>query len=140
MEIANKYGMIHPGMSQTQTVRAVFIIDPEGRIRTILYYPATTGRNMEEIKRIVIALQKTDCEGVATPADWMPCDDVIVPPPATMNAAQERLEGAGDNRYCLDWFLCFDQTGCYHCDKRYDRYFKDKVSMPYGGRRGYLKR
>lgn len=129
MEIAEKYGMIHPGMSDTQAVRAVFIIDPEGRIRTILYYPASTGRNMEEIKRIVIALQKTDCEGVATPANWMPCDDVILPPPASMDAAQERLEGVNENSYCLDWFLCFNQIGCDPCDHRYDPYRRDKNNV-----------
>lgn len=139
MEIASKYGMIHPGMSSTQTVRAVFIIDPEGRIRAILYYPASTGRNMEEIKRIVIALQKADCEGVATPANWMPCDDVIIPPPVSMKAAQERLESVNENKYCMDWFLCFNQTGCESCDHRYDQYHTDKNIVPYGGRRWYKR-
>ena len=60
MEVARKYGMIQPGASNTQAVRAVFVIDPEARIRTILYYPLTTGRNFDEIKRIVLALQKAD--------------------------------------------------------------------------------
>lgn len=113
MEIANKYGMLHPGYSNTQTVRAVFIIDPEGVIRTILYYPATTGRNMEEIKRIIVALQKADHENIATPANWMPCDDVILPPPGTCGAANERMDRASENTYCLDWFLCFLQSDCY---------------------------
>lgn len=112
MEIANKYGMIHPEASHKKTVRAVFIIDPVGLIRTILYYPASTGRNMEEIKRIIIALQKADCEGIATPANWMPCDDVILPPPGTCNAARERMEGTDEYTYCLDWFLCFQQSNC----------------------------
>lgn len=122
MEIAGKYGMIHPNMSTSQTVRAVFIIDPEGKIRAILYYPASTGRNMEELKRIIIALQKADCEGVATPANWLPCDDVILPPPVTLDTATERLESVNENRYCLDWFLCFNQTGCGTCDNGYDTY------------------
>lgn len=119
MEIAGKYGMIHPNMSSTQTVRAVFIIDPEGRIRAILFYPASTGRNMEELKRMIIALQKADCESVATPANWMPCDDVILPPPGSCGAAGERLAGVGENEYCLDWFLCFKQSGCLPCNTDY---------------------
>lgn len=111
MEIAKKYGMLHH-MSNTQTVRAVFIIDPEGKIRLILYYPATTGRNLEEIKRVIIALQKSDSEGVATPCNWMPCDDVILPPPGSCGAAKERLSAINENMYCLDWFLCFKQSNC----------------------------
>lgn len=116
MEIAGMYGMIHPSMSATQTVRAVFIIDPKGRIRAILYYPPSAGRNMEELKRLVIALQKADCEGAATPANWLPCDDVILPPPATMDLAAERMDNVNENHYCLDWFLCFHQSGCEPCD------------------------
>lgn len=112
MDIAKKYGMLHPSYSGTQTVRAVFIIDPEGVIRAILYYPATTGRNMHEIKRMVIALQKADSEKIATPANWMPCDDVILPAPGTCNAAANRMNQAEENKYCLDWFLCFKQSGC----------------------------
>lgn len=112
MDIAKMYGMLHPSNSNTQTVRAVFIIDPEGKIRTILYYPPTTGRNMEEIKRIILALQKADCEKVATPANWMPCEDVILPAPGTCGAARERMEKVNENMYCLDWFLCFQQTNC----------------------------
>ena len=79
MEVANKYGMIQPGQSNTQAVRAVFIIDPNGVVRTILYYPLSTGRNFDEIKRIILALQKADADACATPADWRPGDDVIVP-------------------------------------------------------------
>lgn len=120
MEIARKYGMLHPSYSGTQTVRAVFIIDPEGKIRTILYYPATTGRNMQEIKRIVMALQKADCENIATPANWMPGDDVILPPPGTCGAATDRIEQVNENMYCLDWFLCFQQTNCINCNHGYE--------------------
>lgn len=117
MEIAKKYGMLHPSYSGTQTVRAVFIIDPEGIIRAILYYPATTGRNMNEILRMLYALQKADCENIATPANWMPCDDVIVPPPGTCGAAKDRMEQYKENMYCLDWFLCFKQAGCENCSR-----------------------
>lgn len=107
MEVARKYGMIQPGQSNTQAVRAVFIIDPQGIIRTILYYPLSTGRNFDEIKRIVQALQKTDAENVATPADWHPGDDVIIPPAGSCGVARERMENQGEDTYCLDWFMCF---------------------------------
>lgn len=76
--------------SNTQAVRAVFIIDPKSKIRTILYYPLTTGRNFDEIKRIVLALQKADKDQVATPADWRPGDDVKVPTAGSCGTAKER--------------------------------------------------
>jgi len=107
MEVANKYGMIHPNVSAQQAVRAVFVIDPNAKIRTILYYPSSTGRNFEEISRIVLALQKADAEQCATPADWRPGDDVIVPPPGSCGTAKERVENQSSDQYCLDWFLCF---------------------------------
>jgi len=107
MEVANKYGMIHPNVSSQQAVRAVFVIDPNAKIRTILYYPSSTGRNFDEIKRIVLALQKADAEQCATPADWRPGDDVIVPPPGSCGTAKERVENQSSDQYCLDWFLCF---------------------------------
>lgn len=110
MEVANKFGMIQPNQSNTQAVRAVFIIDPKAKIRCILYYPLSTGRNFDEIRRIVIALQKAD-EGYATPADWRPGDDVIVPPPGSCGAAKERMESTDDDIYCLDWFMCFKKEG-----------------------------
>lgn len=136
MEISKKYGMIHPGMSNTQTVRAVFIIDPEGRIRAILYYPQTTGRNMEEIKRLIIALQRSDSDQVATPANWIPGDDVILPVPGSCGAAKERMERPKENTYCLDWFLCFKQAIPDH-DYRYNDYRYDyNMIQPYNNRRG----
>ncbi|MDD3777559.1 MAG: peroxiredoxin [Actinomycetota bacterium] len=107
MDVAKKYGMIQPGQSNTQAVRAVFVIDPKGIIRTILYYPLSTGRNFDEIKRIVLALQKADKDGVATPADWRPGDDCIVPPPGSCGTAKERMESKEEGTYCLDWFMCF---------------------------------
>lgn len=110
MDIAKKYGMIQPSSSDTQAVRAVFIIDPKATIRTILYYPSSTGRNFEEIKRIIIALQKADAEGIATPANWQPGEDVIVPPPGSCGTAQQRMESQDEGMYCLDWFLCFKKS------------------------------
>ena len=107
MEVGNKYGMIQPGQSNTQAVRAVFVIDPEAKIRLILYYPLSTGRNFDEIKRVIQALQKADAENVATPADWRPGDDVIVPTAGSCGTAKERMENSSDDQYCLDWFMCF---------------------------------
>lgn len=107
MEVAKAYGMIQPNQSNTQAVRAVFIIDPEATIRTILYYPLSTGRNFDEIKRIIQALQKADKDHVATPADWRPGDDVIVPTAGSCGTAKERMESKDENQYCLDWFMCF---------------------------------
>ncbi len=99
--------MIQPNQSNTQAVRAVFVIDPKGFIRTILYYPLSTGRNFDEIKRIILALQKADSDQVATPADWRPGDDVIVPTAGSCGTAKERMESKSDDIYCLDWFMCF---------------------------------
>jgi len=107
MEVAKAFGMLQPNVSTTQAVRAVFIIDPKGIIRTILYYPLTTGRNFDEIKRIIQALQKADKDQVATPADWRPGDDVIVPTAGSCGAARERMKSQDEDQYCLDWFLCF---------------------------------
>ena len=107
MEVAKAYGMIQPGQSTTQAVRAVFVIDPKGIIRTILYYPLSTGRNFDEIKRIILALQKADKDNIATPADWRPGDDVIVPTAGSCGVAKERMDNQTDDQYCLDWFMCF---------------------------------
>jgi peroxiredoxin (alkyl hydroperoxide reductase subunit C) len=102
-ELSLAYGMIHPGESKTETVRCVFIIDDKQFIRNILYYPLTTGRNMDEILRIIDALQTTDANGVATPANWRPGDKVVVPPPNTQEMAEERLK---EGYECVDWYLC----------------------------------
>ncbi|MDD3712197.1 MAG: peroxiredoxin [Candidatus Izemoplasmatales bacterium] len=107
MDVARKFGMIQPNQSTTQAVRAVFIIDPKGFIRTILYYPLSMGRNFDEIKRIILALQKADRDHVATPADWRPGDDVIIPTAGSCGTAKERMESKDEDKYCLDWFMCF---------------------------------
>ena len=103
-EVSMKFGMIHPDQSKTETVRCVFIIDPESKIRTMLYYPLTTGRNMKEILRIIDALQTSDKLKVATPANWVPGDPVVVPPPNTTEGAEARVKEGYD---CKDWYLCF---------------------------------
>ncbi|MGV8171517.1 MAG: peroxiredoxin [Candidatus Woesearchaeota archaeon] len=107
MEVAKKYGMLQPNASTTQAVRAVFIIDDKAKIRAVLYYPLSAGRNMQEIKRLILAMQKGDKEGIATPANWQPGDDVIIPPPGSCGAAKDRVEGKEEGKYCLDWFMCF---------------------------------
>ena len=108
MDVARKYGMLQPTASDTQAVRAVFFIDPESKIRALLYYPLSNGRNFDEIKRLLIALQTSDKYKVATPADWRPGDDVIIPPPGSCGMAKERVETADkENIKCLDWFICF---------------------------------
>ena len=103
-QVAELYGMIMPGESKTETSRCVFVIDPGQTVRAVIYYPLTTGRNTDEILRLVDALQATDVHGVATPANWRPGDKVIVPPPRTQDAAEERLTAQGVE--CLDWFFC----------------------------------
>ncbi len=104
MDVAKKYGMIQT-VARTQTVRAVFIIDPEGVIRTILYYPMSTGRNLPEILRILQSLQLHDEENVSTPADWKPGDEVVMGAPLTLDEADERLNSQDGNLRSLDWYL-----------------------------------
>ena len=106
MEIARAYGMLQPSASTTQAVRAVFLIDPKAVVRAILYYPLSNGRNIDEILRLLIAMQTSDEYKVATPANWQVGDDVIIPPPGSCGAAAERVEKAGTEYRCLDWFLC----------------------------------
>jgi peroxiredoxin (alkyl hydroperoxide reductase subunit C) len=104
--VANKYGMVQPNVSDTQAVRAVYFIDPESKIRALIYYPLSNGRNFDEIKRILVAMQTSDTHKVATPANWQPGDDVIIPPPGSCGNAKERVTEAGTGYYCLDWFMC----------------------------------
>ena len=102
-KVATAYGMVMPGESKTETSRCVFVIDPKGILRAMIYYPLTTGRNMDEILRLVDALQTADANGVATPANWRPGDKVIVPAPNTTELADERV---GEGFECVDWYLC----------------------------------
>jgi peroxiredoxin (alkyl hydroperoxide reductase subunit C) len=103
MDVAKKYGMIHPGAADTSTVRATFVIDPEGVLRAMVYYPMTNGRSIDEFLRLVKALQTTDEYGVATPEGWQPGDKVIVPPPATITGAEERLKAT--DAEVIDWYF-----------------------------------
>lgn len=106
MNVAKKYGMIQENEAATQAVRAVFFVDPNGIIRTIIYYPLSLGRNFDEIYRVVVALQTADKFGVATPADWRPGDDVIVPTAWSCGVAKERVEDQTGEMHCYDWFFC----------------------------------
>lgn len=103
-----------PGCSARASgaVRAVFIIDPEATVRAVLFYPLSNGRNIDEIKRLVVALQHSDKHKIATPANWKLGEDVIVPPPGSCGSAKERVEKAGQDYTCLDWFLCLKK--CPH--------------------------
>jgi peroxiredoxin 2/4 len=105
MNVARKYGMIQPGESSTKAVRAVFFIDPIGIIRAIIYYPLSMGRNFDELKRALIAMQTADKYNIATPADWVPGDDVIVPTAGSCGVAKERMEHT-EEMTCHDWFFC----------------------------------
>ena len=108
--VASKLGLIHPGKG-TNTVRAVFIVDPQGIIRAILYYPQELGRNMDEIVRMVQGLQVSDREGVAIPANWpnneLVKDEVIIPPATDMETAKKRPQ----EYQCYDWWFCHKKLG-----------------------------
>jgi peroxiredoxin 2/4 len=111
MDVSRMYGMLQPAASTTQAVRAVFMIDPEGKVRAMLYYPMSNGRNFQEIKRLLLAMQTTDTHKVATPADWQPGEEVIVPPPGSCGAAKDRMAAKDPSVRCVDWFLCFKKLG-----------------------------
>jgi peroxiredoxin (alkyl hydroperoxide reductase subunit C) len=102
MTVANAYGMIHPGAADTSAVRATFIIDPEGILRAMVYYPMSNGRSIPEFLRLVKALQTSDENHVATPEGWQPGDKVIVPPPQTAQAAEERV---AEGYEYVDWYF-----------------------------------
>ncbi|HPR06205.1 MAG TPA: peroxiredoxin [Denitromonas sp.] len=102
MEVAKAYGMIHPGAGDTSAVRATFFIDPEGKLRAMVYYPMSNGRSIDEFVRLLNALQTSDANGVATPENWKPGEPVIVPPPKTAEAAEKRASEGYDY---VDWYF-----------------------------------
>lgn len=102
MNVAKAFGMIHPGASDTSAVRATFLIDPEGVVRAMVYYPMSNGRSVEEFIRLLTALQTSDANKVATPENWQPGEPVIVPPPATTEAAKARANEGYDY---TDWYF-----------------------------------
>jgi peroxiredoxin (alkyl hydroperoxide reductase subunit C) len=101
-KVAQRYGLIHPAASDTATVRAVFIIDDKGIIRALIYYPMSLGRNIDEILRAIDGLQTADTNACATPANWQPGEQVIVPPPQTIADAEKRLQSEYD---VTDWYF-----------------------------------
>ncbi len=102
MSVAKLYGMLQPGESETAAVRAVFFIDPEGKIRLIMYYPLNVGRSMAEIKRVLVALQTSDTYKCAMPLNWQEGEKVIVPAPKTLEGLAERKKS---NLEMVDWYL-----------------------------------
>jgi len=103
-KVARAFGMVHEAVSDTATIRAVFIIDPRNVIRAMIYYPMSLGRNVDEILRIVEALQTADANACSTPANWQPGESVIVPAPVTQADAEKRV-AAGAEFEVSDWYL-----------------------------------
>jgi peroxiredoxin 2/4 len=108
--IAKKYGMIHPSTNTTKDVRGVFIIDPNDKVRAIFFYPMNVGRNVEEIKRTLIAMQTTDKEKVMTPANWEPGGDVLIPYSKPENE-KENLAQNNPQVYQVAWYMWFKKLG-----------------------------
>ncbi|WP_130538195.1 peroxiredoxin [Thiomicrorhabdus indica] len=104
MKVATAYGMVHPGAADTSAVRATFIIDPEGILRAMVYYPMSNGRQIDEFVRLVEAMQTSDANACATPENWRKGDKVIVPPAATAEEAKARME-SGEYE-CKDFYFC----------------------------------
>ncbi len=103
-KVSAAYGLVHEAVSDTATVRSVFLIDPKGLIRALLYYPMQLGRNVDEIIRMFEALQTVDANGVSCPVNWQPGQDVVVPAPATQADAEKRLGGAA-GMDVKSWYL-----------------------------------
>ena len=103
MNVAHAYGMIHPESNGTNAVRAVFIIDDKGIVRAMVYYPLNAGRNVDELLRLIDALQTSDREGVSCPANWTTGDEVVVGAPRTTEDLKKRL--ADDSLNLTDWYL-----------------------------------
>ncbi|AEW06998.1 3-Cys thioredoxin peroxidase (plasmid) [Sulfobacillus acidophilus DSM 10332] len=107
MTVSRRYGMLHPGESTTATVRSVFFIDPEGVIRALVYYPLSTGRNIDELLRVVDSLQVTASHSVSTPVDWRPGQPVVVPAPATQQAIETPDDARQMGLEYQEWYLRF---------------------------------
>lgn len=104
MKVAQAYGMVHPGAADTSAVRATFIIDPEGVLRAMVYYPMSNGRQIDEFVRLLEAMQTSDANACATPENWRKGEKVIVPPAATVEEAKARME-SGEYE-CVDFYFC----------------------------------
>ena len=108
-EIARKYGMISSNVSNTETVRNVYIIDPNGIIRLIIIYPLNVGRFIPEIIRAVNALQVADSNKASAPANWVPCQPIIVPMPKTIDGLYERINQINEDKNGMSWYLSYKE-------------------------------
>lgn len=108
-KIAREYGMISSDISNTETVRNVYIIDDKGIVRTILIYPMNIGRFIPEIIRIIEALQTSNRLNAAMPANWVPNQPVIVPVPKTYPQLEERATNICENKNGISWYLSFKE-------------------------------
>ena len=104
-KVSQAYGLVHEAVSDTATVRAVFVIDPKGIVRALIYYPMQLGRNVDELVRVFQAIQTTDQNAVSLPANWQPGEQVIVPAPATVEDAHKRTNGGGAGLNVETWYL-----------------------------------
>lgn len=102
MRVAHDYGMIQHGASDTSAVRAAFFIDPDSKVRAMVYYPMSNGRSVEEFLRMLAAMQTSDRHGVATPEGWRPGDKAVLPPPSTLAEADARAKRGPD---AVDWYF-----------------------------------
>lgn len=107
MEISRAYGMVHTYSSTTKDIRGVYIIDPEDKIRAVFFYPMEIGRNLDEIKRTLIALQTAEANNVLIPADWQPGQDVMLHSPKTTAEADKLSEKATPGVYSVNWYMWF---------------------------------
>lgn len=106
-KVAQLYGMIHPGEAETATVRSVFFIDDNGIIRALVYYPLSTGRNVDKLLRVIDSLQTTAKIGYATPVDWVPGNPVVVPAPAAADAVKTAKDEENEGLQYRTWYLRF---------------------------------
>lgn len=105
MKVAQRFGMLHPAASSTATVRAVFFINPERKVQALVYYPLSSGRNLDEVIRLLDSLQTSAKHGVATPCNWRPGERVIIPPPRNVEALKQRM--ARTDMEHVDFYLGF---------------------------------
>jgi peroxiredoxin 2/4 len=105
LEISKKLGMLHPYSNSTKDIRGVFIVDPENKIQAMFFYPSTIGRNVEEIKRTLTALQTGEKYSCLTPANWKPGEDVLMPTPQTMDEAMKLRNKKDPNLKEITWYM-----------------------------------
>ena len=105
MNVTKKYGMMIPGESNTKAVRALFFIDFKGIIRTIIYYPLSLGRNFDVLNRVLQGLKTANALGLATPADWRPCNDVTIAPSGNCGTAKDRMDAKEEGLEYKNWFF-----------------------------------